>query len=182
MKNKTLIQMILSFAEYYQIELSDELGKTYVIALENYNVDWNEVFIHFVKNQDKFPTVNQIIKFIDPNPKDFLTHKQQGLDLLDEVLSGVRKFGWNNFAEANLRMSREARLLVSRLGGWERVCKVDTTNSAFMAQARDLAEVIVTKGTFEDQMIALHGSKSGNKELSSSEDILKSLTELKKDE
>ena len=183
MNNQKLVKALTLMAQYYKIDLNSDVGKTYLLCLEEYkDVDWEKVFVYFIQSSNKFPTVNDIIKHINPTKQNFLTPKQQGIDLVSEVYEYVKKYGWNNFAEANMYMSKEARLLVSRLGGWERVCKADTTNSAFMAQARDLAEVIVTNGTFEDQMIALQDSKNGNKELSSSEDILKSLTELKKDE
>ena len=167
-------------AQYYKIDLNSDVGKTYLLCLQEYkDTDWEKVFVHFIQTSNKFPTVNEIIKYLNPTKKDFLSSRQLGIDLVNEVYESVKKYGWNNFAEANLYMSREARLLVSRLGGWERVCKADTTNSAYMAQARDLAEVIMVSEDYEEQILAIGVKSDGNLELSSSEDVLKTLTELK---
>lgn len=175
--SNSLIQALTIMSENFRVNISKELGKTYVSILESYDVNWEKVAIHFIKNSDKFPTINQIINFIDPQIKNVLTTRQQGINLLDEALSHVRKFGWNNERDAFSVMSDKLKVLIQRLGGWERICKADTTNTAFMAQARDIAEGIVL---LDDYQIAIQKSilvtdKDKKSELTSAQDIIKKL-------
>lgn len=177
MQNKTLIQMIGSLAEYYQIEIKNELAATYVIALEEYQADWDKVYIHFVRSQDKFPTVNQIVNFINPQTKNTLTTRQQAVNVIDEILYMIKKFGWTNEKLAYESMGPMSKLVIERLGGWQRVCKADTTNTSFMAQARDVAEAAVVLDDLQlkiqQSFAVLPGDRKGG--LTSAQEVINKL-------
>ncbi len=169
-----LVKVLTALAEYFRVEITKEIGKTYIVCLQEYDTNWQNVFVHFVKNSNHFPTVNEIIKFINPKKEDYLSRKQLGIELVNEVLENVKRFGWNNYNEANEALSPSARSLVNKLGGWERICKADTTNTAFMAQARDIAETVVTNENFEEEVLKITNT-TGEKKLSSPQDIINSL-------
>lgn len=124
-------------------EASKDVLQAYWIVCEELEVDWQVMLKKSLNKFERMPSPKQLLDLADDKPK--LNSKQQGIELVSEIKTLVKKFGYTNFEKAKQAASPKAWALVNSLGGWSTVCRSDISSGALYAQARDEAEVIALK-------------------------------------
>ena len=92
---------------------------------------------------EKFPSLAAIMKILEPK----IIEKDRANELVGELFSAVKKFGYYRAVEAKEFLAAKKWKCVENFGGWENLCLVERDEMA-MARAQ-LRDICMSVGAYE---------------------------------
>lgn len=143
---KSLIQM----ARFYNYEIEQRQLELYVDVLSQFPealvIQACREYMLDLKNE-RFPIPpHKILKKHLPSME--VDDDSLARDAASRIVGAIKKYGWNNHAEARAFVGELGWVVVDRMGGWLEVCQntMDEQIGTFQAQARDLCKAQLVLG------------------------------------
>lgn len=148
--NNDLNEFLKAIFVYFEKEPNEIVYSTYVIGLNDLNVNWKELFVDVTRKFNFMPKVAQIRQMVTHKPD--ITLRDKANLLIDRVREHVKKYGWNNQNEFIKNSFDDEKELVRCLGGWQKTCETDFSQSYKLHSMRELAEIIVKNDNFNERL------------------------------
>jgi len=133
-------------AAYYRLSLNDTTIAMY--ANDTAEIDVNDLktlFDEYKRNPNN-KTLPMPSWFLEKKNPIFKDPKLISKEVSSRISSAISKFGWCNEEKAAEYIGNVGWKIVSRYGGWKKVCEsvgVNIDPGIFLAQTRDLAETLI---------------------------------------
>jgi len=175
-KKEHIAKLVSILAKTFGVQTSKPLYYAYEIAMLDEEIDFKKLLSTALKNCERMPTPKKLLELADEKPK--LNSKQAGIELLEKLKAGIRKYGYSNPEIARHDLDPKVWELAGRFGGWVRACQTDFSNPSVNAQARDICEVIALTYVPNDKAQGPSLDSKASKKTEISNDTRPTLKEL----
>jgi len=136
-----IFETLAGFACLFENEPSVERLQAYTEELAKYSPEkLTQTFNELKKTADRFPSLSQIIKIIDP----IADEKDQANELAGEIIDCISRLGSYNADEVKKKVGDIGWFAIERFGGWSQLCQInyDQMGTA-RAQLRDICKMAI---------------------------------------
>jgi len=147
-KKVAIYECLKTIGLCFEFPPSVERLKIYTEHLQDYSVEQlTFAFKQVLKTERNFPAIATIYKIINPKIDEI----DEANKMAGQIIDAIPMFGYTNANAAKEYLSEKAWYTIKLFGGWETLCKTETSNlGTIRAQLRDLCKSTINIEKIDD--------------------------------